>query len=546
MDTKVASKKKLKKQIVRLEEPTNDSDIPSNEANVLHGEMDTKVASKKKLKKHKVCSEEQDDDWIGQCKILGAANNGDSLNGELDTKPSPKKKRKKQKVSLEEQDDTNNEANVCNNAPVASKKLQQQNIRSKEQAQTIDEPMFNIDQWKNPLESEKHWALRRAFLEKNQHVLPPDELICLAQVYINMEIYGCTYPSDTMQLVAKCSEGLGKDYYHEKAIMLKRTLVSASDAAACKVKKLNPMDAVKQNTVALVSANATSSKDEIPTYVLNCLRSDLIIINNDMRQTMNTFNSLSNGMRIQARTCEVGQGMFNGFVEIGDIAIGKSSHCCRKAALNMALNNAIQFLSKHCYSLTLKKQLHQLSGVEVVTKLKLKEQAEPENADATARLSTDATERLSTDNVGFKLLAKLGWSGGGLGIDGAGIVDPVTVHAKKGRKGLGLNEVRTSKGKLDHSRIKTMLEDFKNGKTEDRHIVFSNEYSKEERHFVHMHARRIGLKSKSYGSDNTGERRLVVTREGKTRPIDLLRKILLEKDPTFCEMYEVTLPTEQL
>ena len=40
-------------------------------------------------------------------------------------------------------------------------------------------------------------------------------------------------------------------------------------------------------------------------------------------------------------------------------------------------------------------------------------------------------------NIGHKLLSLMGWAGGGLGKDGAGIAEPVTATTVFGREGLG-------------------------------------------------------------------------------------------------------------
>ena len=45
-------------------------------------------------------------------------------------------------------------------------------------------------------------------------------------------------------------------------------------------------------------------------------------------------------------------------------------------------------------------------------------------------------------NIGHKLLSLMGWAGGGLGKDGAGIAEPVTATTVFGREGLGSRQVK--------------------------------------------------------------------------------------------------------
>lgn len=395
--------------------------------------------------------------------------------------------------------------------------------------ESVEETPFNIDQCRNALEPDDHWDLRRTFLEKNQHVLPPDELICLAQVYINVQLLGCRYPPETMKQVEKLSEGIGSDYHRSRVFMLKRTFVSATDAAASKVRRDGPM--VVTNVGAGSSDQTVNdSQSNIPPFMLNCLRNDLIILNNDFRHTMQTFNALNNGLKIEANVRPKGQGMHEGFVEVSGTTIAKAVVNDGKRALRMAMENASNVLSQYCFSITRKKRANQLDGVEVIGKSEVEEREDAE------------TDKLDTDNVGFKLLAKLGWSGGCLGVRGDGIVNPVTVDQQFGRKGLGL--ATATEVKLDRAMIKQKLMDLRDGKIEDHHIVFSSEYSKEDRKHIHILAMDMRLKSQSHGKDSNGTRQLVVSRK-QLRPRELLRKIMLEKDPTFCEMYEVTPPTEQ-
>ncbi|GBP09920.1 hypothetical protein EVAR_71722_1, partial [Eumeta japonica] len=65
---------------------------------------------------------------------------------------------------------------------------------------------------------------------------PEDKLVCLAQVFTNMEFMGCKYPAETMRMVAELSQEVAKDFRSERATRLKRTFVAASDAAEARAK----------------------------------------------------------------------------------------------------------------------------------------------------------------------------------------------------------------------------------------------------------------------------------------------------------------------
>lgn len=50
---------------------------------------------------------------------------------------------------------------------------------------------WNIDKYKSEYESEEHWNLRRDFILANKDKFPEERLICLAQVFFNIEFLGC-------------------------------------------------------------------------------------------------------------------------------------------------------------------------------------------------------------------------------------------------------------------------------------------------------------------------------------------------------------------
>lgn len=95
---------------------------------------------------------------------------------------------------------------------------------------------WDIDYYKTDYESDEHWELRRAFIEKHKSLFPENELICLAQVFTNVEFLGCRYPDETMRKVALLSKDVADEFRKSRENKIKRTFVGASDAAGAKVK----------------------------------------------------------------------------------------------------------------------------------------------------------------------------------------------------------------------------------------------------------------------------------------------------------------------
>ncbi|NXX97166.1 NKRF factor, partial [Centropus bengalensis] len=130
-------------------------------------------------------------------------------------------------------------------------------------------------------------------------------------------------------------------------------------------------------------------------------------------------------------------------------------------------------------------------------------------------------QKIKEDNIGNQILRKMGWTGGGLGKDGEGIREPISVKEQFKREGLGLDVERVNKiAKRDIEEI------IRNYARSDSHIdlTFSRELNMDERKQIHQIAQKYGLKSKSHGQGHN--RYLVVSR--KRRKEDLLDQLKQE------------------
>ncbi|KAK3931729.1 NF-kappa-B-repressing factor [Frankliniella fusca] len=95
---------------------------------------------------------------------------------------------------------------------------------------------WDIHKYRVEHECEEHWELRRRFLLTHKDKYPEDRLVCLAQVFYNVEFMGCRYPEKIMRLVAQLSDGVADEHREKMKSKLQRTFVQASDAASTKVK----------------------------------------------------------------------------------------------------------------------------------------------------------------------------------------------------------------------------------------------------------------------------------------------------------------------
>lgn len=136
-------------------------------------------------------------------------------------------------------------------------------------------------------------------------------------------------------------------------------------------------------------------------------------------------------------------------------------------------------------------------------------------------------QTISGDNIGNKLLQKMGWKGGGVGKEGnKGIAEPVTVNSIINREGLGLMSERGIE--IDFMpKVKTVLMDYARSSKQDD-LAFSPQFNKEERAIIHNECRKLGLKSESKGSGD--ERFLIVSR--KRTASQLLNHVMLRGGTT--------------
>jgi len=124
--------------------------------------------------------------------------------------------------------------------------------------------------------------------------------------------------------------------------------------------------------------------------------------------------------------------------------------------------------------------------------------------------------RIPDSNVGSQLLRKMGWKGGGVGRDdNRGMEEPVSLAAVVNRAGLG--STRQSDFATSVQRV---VADFVRGGGHDD-LVFSPEFTSDERAVIHAEARRRHLKTRSYGS---GDQRHLILSLQRT-PLELVRHL---------------------
>ncbi|EFX86602.1 uncharacterized protein LOC124199771 [Daphnia pulex] len=93
---------------------------------------------------------------------------------------------------------------------------------------------WDIEKYKNKFEPEEQWELKKQFMETHKTLFSEDRVVCLAQVLVNMEILGTTYPLETMKTVNELSVDIVGEFRERQKTRLQRTFVGAAAAANAK------------------------------------------------------------------------------------------------------------------------------------------------------------------------------------------------------------------------------------------------------------------------------------------------------------------------
>ena len=170
--------------------------------------------------------------------------------------------------------------------------------------------------------------------------------------------------------------------------------------------------------------------------------------------------------------------------------------------------NLLKKLSNKCCLIVMKKR-HSEHSINIDNQqLGLAENAQEE-------MEKSLSTAISDDNIGNKMLKMMGWKGGGLGKEGTGRAEPIEPGRLSGKQGIGYKGKATATDKVCntefktkiHVLIKSFLRDVERGIAMSDELVFSPEFSKEQRACIHSIAGRYKLKSASTGK---GDKRYLV------------------------------------
>ena len=394
---------------------------------------------------------------------------------------------------------------------------------------------WDINKYRDKFTPLEHWELKREFMEAHKDKIEEDRLVCLAQTYVNMELLGCRYPEEVMKQVKALAEGLGSKYKEFRHGKLGRYFVKASDAAKAKVRRDPPMNGQSKNELSAngVYPASISSQTKLLTSLVNrsinsiepLEKMVLMLFPFNESQAVRPHNFLNrSAMMFKMKYCVEFQG--DGYVALLQNSIVyrlKAPHSKGpkhlKEIQDVIGTALLKKLCSKCLLLELKKRKH--GGIRDPDEIK----EESEFVQMEELLNEKKKDdKVLEESIGSKLMKMMGWSGGGLGKNEHGRVDPIEPSNLMGRQGIGY------KGSMDgvfpefRKKVKNMINQFCRevtaGVNTQNELVFSPAFSKEQRAFIHKIVKQYGMNHRSYGK---GDKRYLVI----SNKISVYEKILL-------------------
>uniref|UniRef100_A0A182LYW9 G-patch domain-containing protein n=1 Tax=Anopheles culicifacies TaxID=139723 RepID=A0A182LYW9_9DIPT len=273
---------------------------------------------------------------------------------------------------------------------------------------------WSIDSYRNPHDTNSLWELKMLFMEFHKKHIPEHELVPLAQVYANMVAYECKYPPKLMERVKELGEHVTRKMQRR---ILYRTI--APEEAAEHTRQ----ECDKQNLEELVSRRQLQLSRITPIFPARSLVEifqNIVVVNNSLKETTEWFERLGSGT-ISIAISSIMPGVFDVKAYVANYFITRASGTYRMAYAQ-CVADLLEILKNYCYQVN---YIQRFSYVNYNVERLLNDCAR------------HPAQCLQQNSVGYRLLKKLGWSGGALGSKQSGILEPIEVCGKFDRRGLG-------------------------------------------------------------------------------------------------------------
>uniref|UniRef100_A0A1Q3FWC2 G-patch domain-containing protein n=1 Tax=Culex tarsalis TaxID=7177 RepID=A0A1Q3FWC2_CULTA len=432
-----------------------------------------------------------------------------------------------------------------------------------------------------------HWKLCLQFMDRHKNLLPPDQLYALAHIFANTQLLLRGDADQTMQLVLdlvkeqlpaegvdlvenSCWEKVAEPEFLESSpvVEMEALDISASDdEVAVKEEPEEMVEALEEvlvtldcpKTEAMTSLdckNESSSnvemeevKDTVPESAqvasvseaptkfirvvpavepisMESFYNNLILMDENFEKTQTHFNRLKCG-RLEMILKQHADLSHSATVKIDGRVLAQSCGKKRPQAQAKAIQLFFANMRDHCYRIEtlLPANLFQSTSPDVVPRQTVQQLQQ-----------ANCPERINESNLGFRMLQKIGWTGGALGANAQGRLDPVECSTlRKGRAGIGAVQEET----IDPAHYRQVMKDFgaRNGGAP---LVFSAEFTNRECQELQRIASQLRLDGRIVSQPKGVKRFAVLPRE--LPPQEIVRRIVIEQDVGLSAQYRVVPP----
>lgn len=322
--------------------------------------------------------------------------------------------------------------------------------------------------------------------------------------------------------IASTKKSAKRDAFSKAITVLTKPTLKVVDLNGLKILVGEQVPRPLMNKMTLKSPKPSPSENNVPKKPISSWGHFLLMQNraSDNAVTLLSSSAIANKMPIEYIYSPDPEGIScTLFINSEPIMQTAGAH---KGAAKVAVSEkAVEWLKERCWTIV------------------IKQNADSDDIDVSRDEIMGEIEKqfkpISSDNVGNQLLRKMGWEGGGIGAEGnKGIEDPITVNQVIDRRGLGSRQTSDVSSKFESFVRDTLLNYIKSKKQSD--LVFTSEFTKEERAIIHKEARRYNLKSVSRGQRDS--RHMIISR--KRSPGQLFNHILASGGST--QKYELIPP----
>ncbi|XP_039453203.1 uncharacterized protein LOC120432138 [Culex pipiens pallens] len=427
-------------------------------------------------------------------------------------------------------------------------------------------PNWNPNALRSNSLSDCHWKLCLQFMDRHQNLLPQEQLLALAHIFANTQLLLRGDEDQTMELVLdlakdqlpvgtavevenfenRCLEREGEPEFPDVSpvVEMEALEISASRDGEGDGEEEPEIDSspdveINQTSPPAEPKDATPEPKVDPQVVNKVIRvvpavdtitiesvySNLILFDQNFEKTQAFFNRLNCG-RLEVVLKQNIDLSYSATVKVDRHVLAKASGKKSGKAQTRAIKLFFTSLRNHCYRIeTLAPKSMFQSTTNVVPRLTAQQLQQANSPD-----------RINESNVGFRMLQKIGWTGGPLGAKAQGRLDPIESSTlRKGRAGIGAPLEDT----IEPAHYRQVMTDFR-ARNEGRPLVFSPEFTKQECVGLQRIASQLRLDGRVVSLPKGVKRFAVMAPE--LPPQEIVRRVMIEKDASLSGQYRVLPP----